>query len=72
MEKYNLTGTCQVIRSADYALKHFAHDIVATSDTVIIEKAACPVVDLPRMILEEKYQADFTRLADLIGLSVPD
>jgi hypothetical protein len=72
LEQCHLRGSCQVIRSADFALKHFPYEVLATSDTVIIEKAARPVIDLPRMILEKHYQADLIRIADLLQLSGAD
>ncbi len=72
LEQCHLAGNCQVIRSADFALKHMPYDVLATSDTAIIEKAARPVIDLPRMILEKHYQADLIRIGDLIQLSGTD
>jgi hypothetical protein len=72
LKKWNLTGTCQTIRSADFALKNFQNGILATSDTVIIEKAVRPVVDLPRLILEKQYDADFIKISDLLALPGPD
>jgi len=71
LAEFNLPGTCQVVRSADFVLKHFPYEILATSDTVIIEKASRCVADLPRMILEEHYQAVFVRISDLL-LPGPD
>ena len=72
LEKCHLRGSCQVIRSADFALKHFPYEVLATSDTVIIEMAARPVIDLPRMILEKHYKADLIRIAGLLQLSGAD
>jgi hypothetical protein len=72
LEKSSFPGTCQVIRSADFALKNFPYEVLATSDTVIMEKASRPVVDLPRMILEKQYQADFINISDLLLLPGTD
>jgi hypothetical protein len=72
LDKLSLPGTCQVIRSADFALKHFPYEVLATSDTVIMEKAFRPVVDLPRMILEKQYQAGFINISDLLLLPGAD
>jgi hypothetical protein len=72
LEQCHLRGSCQVIHSADFALKHFPYEVLATSDTVIIEKAARPVIDLPRMILEKYYQVDLIRIGDLLQLSGAD
>jgi hypothetical protein len=68
LENIHMAGTCQVIRSADFALKHFPCDVLATSDSVIIEKAARPLVDLPRMILEKEYKAELVKISDLLLL----
>ncbi len=56
--EFNLAVNCQVIRSADYALKHLPFDVLATSDSVIIENATGGVIDLPRIILEKQYNAE--------------
>jgi hypothetical protein len=66
LRQNNLTGTCQIIRSADYALKHYSHDVIATSDSIIIEIAGRPVIDLPRMLLEKQYGADLVRISAMI------
>jgi len=72
LASYCLLGECQVLHSADFALKHFRHDVLATSDTVIIERAERPVADLPRMILEKYYNADLIRITDLLRLPGTD
>lgn len=70
--QYNLAANCRVIRSADYGLKHLPFDVLATSDSVIIENAEAGVVDLPRIILEKQYKADLVKIADLLLFPVPD
>jgi hypothetical protein len=69
MEECGLTGDSHVIKSADWALRRGVDCTLATSDTGIIEKALLPVIDLPREILENAYQAEFLRLS---GLLFPD
>lgn len=63
---------CHVIRSADYGLKHLPFEVVATSDSVIIENADKAIIDLPRIILERQYNAQLVRMADLLSFPVPD
>lgn len=65
---HHLNGNCNVVRSADWALKQYDNGIIATSDTVIIEKSGRPVVDLPRSILESNFQVRFIQLNDLIKI----
>ena len=67
MHEYNLTGDCHVIKSADWALTHSNEGIIATSDTAIIERAHLPVIDLPREILEDVYNASFLKLTGLLS-----
>ena len=64
--QFNLVANCQVIRSADYGLKHLPFDVLATSDSVIIENAEARVVDLPRTILEKQYNAGLVKISDLL------
>ncbi len=63
----HIPGACYVIRSADWALKQQQNAVIATSDTVIIEKALSPVIDIPREILERAYKARFAELSGLIA-----
>jgi hypothetical protein len=69
MQVRNINGECTVIKSADWALKQYNQGILATSDTAIIEKAVKPVYDLPRMILESNYHADFLEIPELLKLT---
>jgi hypothetical protein len=71
-QQYSLVTHCRVIRSADYGLKHLPFDVLATSDSVIIENAEAGVVDLPRIILEKQYHAVLVKIADLLLFPVPD
>ena len=70
--QFNLVVNCRVIRSADYGLKHLPFEVLATSDSVIIENAEAGVVDLPRIILEKQYNAELVKIADLLLFPVPD
>lgn len=66
MQTDHLAGDCHVIKSADWALRQNRHGVIATSDTAIIEKAMVPVIDLPRAILEQAYEAVFLKLHSLL------
>ena len=67
MQMIHLSGECQVIKSADWALKQNRQGVLATSDTAIIEKALAPVIDLPKEILENAYEAKFLQLNELLS-----
>jgi hypothetical protein len=71
-QQYNLAASCRVIRSADYGLKHLPFEVLATSDSVIIENTEARVVDLPRIILEKQYQAELVNIIDLLSFPVPE
>ena len=45
-QEFSLVANCRVIRSADYGLKHIPFEVLATSDSVIIENAENKIVDL--------------------------
>jgi hypothetical protein len=70
-QQFNLVTNCQVIRSADYGLKNLPFDVLATSDSVIIENAETMIVDLPRIILEKQYNASLVKIADLLLFPLP-
>jgi hypothetical protein len=71
-QQFNLAANCRVIRSADYALKHLPFEVLATSDSVIIDSTVVGIVDLPRIILEKQYKADLVKISDLLLFPVPD
>lgn len=71
-QQSGLVGNCHVIRSADYGLKHLPFEVLATSDSVIIENAEKAIIDLPRIILEKQYNAELVRIPDLLSFPVPD
>jgi len=71
-QKFSLVVNCRVIRSADYGLKHLPFEVLATSDSVIIENAENKVIDLPRAILEKQYNAELVKISDLLLFPGPD
>ena len=58
IHKNNLSGICEIVKSPDYVIKNFGEGIILTSDTVIIDKTTNPVADVPRKILESKFNAE--------------
>jgi len=67
MQMNHISGECHVIKSADWALRQNHHGVIATSDTAIIEKALVPVIDLPKEILENAYEATFLKLNEILA-----
>jgi hypothetical protein len=65
-QQFNIQVRCRVIKSADYGMKHLPFDVLATSDSVIIEHAEAGIVDLPRIVLEKQYKAELVNIADLL------
>ncbi len=59
--------SCSVIHSADFALRHNAFDVLATSDTGIIDSVSTALVDIPRQILENTYHVVLLNLARFIA-----
>ena len=64
---YGLPGTCTLVHSADQEIRSVNSGVLASSDTVLIAKTTIPVVDLARLVLENRYGADFFRLEELLG-----
>jgi hypothetical protein len=66
LKDFSLPGTCSLVHSADQEIKSFNTGILASSDTVLIEKTTVPVNDLARLVLEEIYGATFFEIKDLL------
>ncbi len=65
-----ISFSTELVPSADKALLESDNGVIATSDSVIIDRTQLPVADLPRIILSETCGADFfdfTKLLHRIG-----
>lgn len=56
----------QLVRSADQALKGRPGDLLATSDSTLIDASPGPVLDIARWIIEDNFGAEIPRLADYV------
>jgi hypothetical protein len=71
LKDFGLPGTCSLVHSADHEIKSFNTGVLASSDTVLIEKTSVPVTDLSRLVLEDIYGATFFRIRDLFDVIKP-
>lgn len=67
MRERGLGGAAELARSADHVIKRCDGDVIATSDSVIINTTALPVVDIPRLVLESAFLSAFPDLARQAG-----
>ncbi len=65
LNDFGIPGTCNLVHSADHEIKSLNRGILATSDTVLIDKTTVPVADLSRLVLEDIYGATFFTVRDL-------
>jgi len=72
IKKKNITGECSLAYSADFMIKQHNNCVVATSDTVIIEKSGNKVCDLPALILKNFFNAKITDIVQLAGLEIKE
>ena len=63
---FTLPGTCILGRSADREIRSLNAGVLASSDTGLIGTTTIPVVDLARLVLENRYRAEFLRLQELL------
>jgi hypothetical protein len=62
LESMQMLGTAEAVHSPDFFLKKTVGGSVATSDSIIIDACTTAVVDVPLMVLREKFSPDFIRL----------
>jgi hypothetical protein len=55
LKKNNVTGQVEVVYSADYAIKQHTKCTIASSDSALIDACTNSIIDLPRQIIEKKY-----------------
>jgi len=66
LELLQLPATVEAVHSPDFFLKKAEYGLVATSDSIIIDACTTAIVDLPLMVLCEKFNPDFIRLDRLV------
>jgi hypothetical protein len=66
LEHVQLPGTVEAVHSPDYFLKKAEYGLVATSDSIIIDACTTAIVDLPLLVLSERFSPDFIRLDRLV------
>lgn len=59
MVQMDIEGEAMTVKSPDHMIKHGESDAVCTSDTAIIDHYGGRVIDLPRYLLENYFQAEF-------------
>ena len=64
----NLIGECSLVHSADKEISSFNTGVLASSDTVLIEKTTVPVTDLARFVLENRYEAEFSKMQEFLEM----
>lgn len=63
MRERDLAGEAELARSADHVIKQCDGEMIATSDSVIIDATDLPVVDIPRLVLESAFHPCFPDLS---------
>ena len=69
IDQRHLKGICEIVKSPDHNIKKFKEGVILTSDTVIIDKTCNPISDVPRKILETKFDADLFDLNKILSES---
>ena len=67
LNNYMIKGNAELFQSADYPLKKCNNGVVATSDSVIVNKAKVKVADLSKAILFHHFQPKFVYIEKLIS-----
>lgn len=63
---FKFTGICSLVHSADKEIRSIRSGVLATSDTVLIDKTSVPVTDLARLVLKTMYRAAFIRIQEML------
>jgi hypothetical protein len=66
LDDFGLPGTCTLVHSADQEIRSLNSGVLASSDTGLIGRTTIPIFDLARLVLENRYEAEFFRLQELL------
>lgn len=64
---YGLTGSAETYSSPDFILKNISEGVIASSDTIIMDCTALPIVDLPYLVIKERFNPLFPDLSPFLG-----
>lgn len=64
---FDISGSCNLVKSPDFEIKRNSEGIICTSDTAIIDKTNNPVIDLPRLVLERNFKCPFLKIEDILN-----
>jgi len=67
LREYNLNGSAQTVHSPDFELKAVTGGVIATSDSVVVDKIRLPVCDLPMHVLCFHFDTEFIDLRKFIA-----
>ncbi|MDP4185596.1 MAG: DUF434 domain-containing protein [Bacteroidota bacterium] len=56
LEENQISGNAQTCKSPDHILNTLSEGLIATSDTVIIDRCVCKIIDLPYEVLQLNFQ----------------
>lgn len=62
LDRNLLSGSAETFHSPDFILKNIVNGIIASSDTIIMDHTTCKIVDLPYLILKERFNPPFPDL----------
>ena len=66
LKKHNCQGRVELVHSADRAVLMHGPGTIATSDSTVLDNSENPLFDLPRKILEAKFNPALFNLYDLL------
>jgi hypothetical protein len=66
LRKHNIEGRVELVHSADQALLLHSSGTIATSDSNVLDHSENPLFDLPRKILESKFNPVLFNLYNLL------
>ncbi|MBN2213205.1 MAG: DUF434 domain-containing protein [Bacteroidales bacterium] len=67
IRKNEISGICEIVKSPDQSLKKHSEGIIATSDSVIIDKTGNAITDLPCLVLKSGFRARFVDLNEILA-----
>ena len=65
-EQYSIKGSCKLVKSPDYEIKHNSDGIICTSDTAIIDRTKNSIADIPRAVLVKNFECKLFKIEDIL------
>ena len=66
LEHYGIAGSATTLTSPDHFLKTIDSGLIATSDSLVIDRSKTEIIDIPKVVIDFHYKKTFPDVSNYI------